>query len=425
MAETTAVGFEPVDKAGDTMEGPLTLAGAPTTDLEAATKKYVDDNVTPAPDWGDIGGTLSNQTDLQNALNDKVDNSDLGDYATIKCNLSATVDPTSGDDSGDDYEVGSRWINTANGKEFVCVDATASNAVWTETTSGGAPFNRYTYEGEDSGAYIDFPYGTNYGGRVRVGADDWLGGDDVNLSFPRYTAAYGGYGILLATTSALSSTTPGNNMYIPFMGAPTPTDNSARSITTMHRATQIVSPGSISSLVYFPTFSSSGKSATMLWTPVENDAKAGLVFIPSSRPAYVTIFVEASDPVAQAEVALYRVFSSDRPSNRLTDVSAPVALSSTGEIILQFDTTPVPQNRPSLDGFYWVVVRIIGAPTTLSINCCAGENLNLFRFTRTKEGLSQTCINYTGLSSLPSSLAGTAPASYGGIDETPYFVVHS
>jgi hypothetical protein len=41
-AYTTAVAAK-VDKAGDTMTGALTLSGAPTIDLHAATKKYVDD----------------------------------------------------------------------------------------------------------------------------------------------------------------------------------------------------------------------------------------------------------------------------------------------------------------------------------------------------------------------------------------------
>ena len=35
-------------KAGDTMEGPLVLDGAPTTDLDASTKKYVDDAIAAA-----------------------------------------------------------------------------------------------------------------------------------------------------------------------------------------------------------------------------------------------------------------------------------------------------------------------------------------------------------------------------------------
>lgn len=32
-----------VDKSGDTMTGALTLSGAPSADLHACTKKYVDD----------------------------------------------------------------------------------------------------------------------------------------------------------------------------------------------------------------------------------------------------------------------------------------------------------------------------------------------------------------------------------------------
>lgn len=38
-----ALGYTPVNKAGDTMTGNLTLAGAPTSALHAATKQYVDD----------------------------------------------------------------------------------------------------------------------------------------------------------------------------------------------------------------------------------------------------------------------------------------------------------------------------------------------------------------------------------------------
>lgn len=44
MAKITSVGYLPVNKSGDTMTGSLTLAGPPVNDLEAATKKYVDDH---------------------------------------------------------------------------------------------------------------------------------------------------------------------------------------------------------------------------------------------------------------------------------------------------------------------------------------------------------------------------------------------
>lgn len=51
----------------------------------------------------------------------------------------ATTAPTANEDSGDGYAVGSRWIDTTNDKEYICLDASVAAAVWTETTqSGGA-----------------------------------------------------------------------------------------------------------------------------------------------------------------------------------------------------------------------------------------------------------------------------------------------
>jgi hypothetical protein len=44
-------------------------------------------------------------------------------------------DPTSSNDIMSGYRVGDRWINTATGEEFACVDATAAAAVWTSTTA--------------------------------------------------------------------------------------------------------------------------------------------------------------------------------------------------------------------------------------------------------------------------------------------------
>jgi len=44
-----------VDKAGDTMTGPLVLPGAPTADLQAATKKYTDDAIAALPPGTPVG----------------------------------------------------------------------------------------------------------------------------------------------------------------------------------------------------------------------------------------------------------------------------------------------------------------------------------------------------------------------------------
>lgn len=52
-----------------------------------------------------------------------------------KHNLNAAIDPTSGDDTGDGYIVGSRWINTVNDTEFICLDNTLGAAVWKATTA--------------------------------------------------------------------------------------------------------------------------------------------------------------------------------------------------------------------------------------------------------------------------------------------------
>jgi len=49
-AVVTPPGYVPVNKAGDTMTGSLTLNAAPTVDLHAATKKYVDDGLAGKSD---------------------------------------------------------------------------------------------------------------------------------------------------------------------------------------------------------------------------------------------------------------------------------------------------------------------------------------------------------------------------------------
>lgn len=60
-----------------------------------------------------------------------------GAYEGIKSNLSASVAPTTGDDSGDGYAVGSVWIDTTADKAYFCLDATVAAAVWTEITQAG------------------------------------------------------------------------------------------------------------------------------------------------------------------------------------------------------------------------------------------------------------------------------------------------
>lgn len=58
----------------------------------------------------------------------------LGNVENIKVNYTASADPSITDDSAAGYAVGSAWINTSNGKDFICVDASVAAAIWTELT---------------------------------------------------------------------------------------------------------------------------------------------------------------------------------------------------------------------------------------------------------------------------------------------------
>jgi len=53
-----------------------------------------------------------------------------GTTTVRKSNLAATTQPTTTDDSSSGYSVGSMWVDTTNDAAYICVDATASAAVW-------------------------------------------------------------------------------------------------------------------------------------------------------------------------------------------------------------------------------------------------------------------------------------------------------
>lgn len=74
-----------------------------------------------------------------------------GAYTAHKSNLAAGVAPGATDDSAAGYSVGSRWIDTTADKEYVCLDATASAAVWTETTAGAAGGEANTASNQGAG----------------------------------------------------------------------------------------------------------------------------------------------------------------------------------------------------------------------------------------------------------------------------------
>lgn len=52
----------------------------------------------------------------------------------VKSEFNQTTPPTVNDDADDDYAVGSRWVDTTGGAEYICVDASVGAAVWINTT---------------------------------------------------------------------------------------------------------------------------------------------------------------------------------------------------------------------------------------------------------------------------------------------------
>ena len=104
-----------------------------------------------ATDGGKLDGieALADVTDATNvaaagavmdsdfSANGAMERTGAGAYATILNKRDATTAPTANDDSGDGYSVGSRWVDVTGDKEYVCLDATLTAAVWTETTQSG------------------------------------------------------------------------------------------------------------------------------------------------------------------------------------------------------------------------------------------------------------------------------------------------
>lgn len=59
----------------------------------------------------------------------------ISDIAAAKSNLAALTAPTSVNDLGQGYGVGSIWVNTASGTGYMCVSASAGAAVWKQITN--------------------------------------------------------------------------------------------------------------------------------------------------------------------------------------------------------------------------------------------------------------------------------------------------
>ena len=96
----------------------------------------------------DPTGTNLAQTKVQDAL---VEHDGLATRHILH-KIDATADPTTGDDSGDGYAVGSIWVNTTSDDVFICQDATLTAAVWERRAKD-------TYVRLNAQALAEFPAG--------------------------------------------------------------------------------------------------------------------------------------------------------------------------------------------------------------------------------------------------------------------------
>ena len=110
-----------------------------------------------------------------------------------------TTAPTANEDSADGYTPGSIWVDTTNDVAYVCVDASAAAAVWTEITQsgggGGGVTTGTSFPGTpttgDQYRRSDLDYETFYYDGTR-----WLSDQVRTISWHEYDASNGAFQIL-------------------------------------------------------------------------------------------------------------------------------------------------------------------------------------------------------------------------------------
>lgn len=143
-ASTTNKGIASFDAGAFTVASGavgLQAVGIVTGGTGATTKEDAFDNLSPTTTEGDMifhDGSDNISLDIGTA-GDSLRVDSTGATPEWQVNkLNATTAPVVGDDDGDGYSVGSRWVDLTAEKEYVCLDATTDAAVWTETTGGGS-----------------------------------------------------------------------------------------------------------------------------------------------------------------------------------------------------------------------------------------------------------------------------------------------
>jgi hypothetical protein len=89
-------------------------------------------NLQDACAYGQLTSHTSNTSNPHSVTQSQIG---LGFVENLKVNLVAITNPSVNDDSTQSYAIGSRWVNTALDKEYVCVDASIGAAIWKHTTA--------------------------------------------------------------------------------------------------------------------------------------------------------------------------------------------------------------------------------------------------------------------------------------------------
>jgi len=92
----------------------------------------------------------------------------------IAKNNMTTTNPTTSDDLTQDYIVGSRWINTNNNREYICIDSSTGSAVWIQANIGEI----VSADGSIN-THSDVALSSPQVGQVlKFDGNDWTNGDD-------------------------------------------------------------------------------------------------------------------------------------------------------------------------------------------------------------------------------------------------------